>query len=136
MHNGKPTPAVVQVTKQAFAYAFNRVTGEPLWPIREKKVAASKVPGEKMAKTQPFPTKPAPYDMQGLTIDDLINYTPELREKAVKAIADYEIGPLFLPPLHRDNNLGKKGALWCPGDVGGVNIDGPAAGILQAASCT
>ena len=109
-HNGKPVPAVVQVTKQAFAYAFNRVTGEPLWPIIEKQVAASKVPGEKMAKTQPFPTKPAPYDMQGLTIDDLIDYTPELREKAVDAVPKYEIGPLFLPPLHRDNDLGKKGA--------------------------
>ncbi|MBC7983375.1 MAG: PQQ-binding-like beta-propeller repeat protein, partial [Candidatus Obscuribacterales bacterium] len=137
--NGKTVPAVVQVTKQAFAYAFNRVTGEPLWPIFEKPVAASKVPGEKMATTQPFPTKPAAYDMQGLTHDDLINFTPELREKAIKAVSDYEIGPLFLPPLHRDNNLGKKGSLWCPGDVGGVNIDGPAAadpntGILYVTS--
>jgi quinoprotein glucose dehydrogenase len=137
--NGKTVPAVVQVTKQAFAYAFNRVTGEPLWPIVEKPVAASKIPGEKMAATQPFPTKPAPYDMQGLTHDDLINFTPELREKAIKAVSDYEIGPLFLPPLHRDNNLGKKGSLWCPGDVGGVNIDGPAAadpnsGILYVTS--
>jgi glucose dehydrogenase len=137
--NGKNVPAVVQVTKQAFAYAFNRETGEPLWPIVEKPVAASKVPGEKLAKTQPFPTKPAPYDMQGLTHDDLIDYTPELRQKAIKAVSEYEIGPLFMPPLHRDNNIGKKGSLWCPGDVGGVNIDGPAAadpasGILYVTS--
>jgi glucose dehydrogenase len=137
--NGKTVPAVVQVTKQAFAYAFNRETGKPLWPIVEKKVAASKVPGEKMAKTQPFPTKPKPYDMQGLTFDDLIDFTPELREKAIKSVSEYEIGPLFLPPLHRDNKLGKKGSLWCPGDVGGVNIDGPAAadptsGILYVTS--
>jgi quinoprotein glucose dehydrogenase len=137
--NGKTVPAVVQVTKQAFAYAFNRVTGEPLWPIIEKPVAASKIPGEKLSKTQPFPTKPAPYDMQGLTNDDLIDFTPELREKAIKAVSDYEIGPLFMPPLHRDNDLGKKGSLWCPGDVGGVNIDGPAAadpesGILYVTS--
>jgi glucose dehydrogenase len=137
--NGKKVPAVVQVTKQAFAYAFNRETGKPLWPIVEKKVAASKVPGEKMAKTQPFPTKPKAYDMQGLTHDDLIDFTPELREKAIKAVSEYEIGPLYLPPLHRDNNTGKKGALWCPGDVGGVNIDGPAAadptsGILYVTS--
>jgi glucose dehydrogenase len=137
--NGKKVPAVVQVTKQAFAYAFNRETGKPLWPIVEKKVAASKIPGEKLAKTQPFPTKPKAYDMQGLTIDDLIDFTPELREKAVKAVSEYEIGPLFLPPLHRDNNLGKKGSLWCPGDTGGVNIDGPAAadptsGILYVTS--
>jgi glucose dehydrogenase len=137
--NGKDVPAVVQVTKQAFAYAFNRVTGEPLWPIEEKPVPASKVPGEKMAKTQPFPTKPKAYDMQGLTHDDLIDFTPELRQKAIQAVSQYEIGPLFLPPLHRDNNEGKKGSLWCPGDVGGVNIDGPAAadpttGILYVTS--
>ena len=137
--NGKDVPAVVQVTKQAFAYAFNRVTGEPLWPIVEKPVPASKVPGEKLAKTQPFPTKPAAYDMQGLTHDDLIDFTPELRQKAIQAVSQYEIGPLFMPPLHRDNNLGKKGSLWCPGDVGGVNIDGPAAadpttGILYVTS--
>jgi quinoprotein glucose dehydrogenase len=137
--NGKNVPAVVQVTKQAFAYAFNRETGEPLWPIVEKPVPASKIPGEKMAATQPFPTKPAAYDMQGLTHDDLIDYTPELREKALKIIEPYEIGPLFLPPLHRDNTTGKKGSYWCPGDVGGVNIDGPAAadptaGILYVTS--
>ncbi|GAB1269125.1 glucose/quinate/shikimate family membrane-bound PQQ-dependent dehydrogenase [Aurantivibrio infirmus] len=137
--DGKKIPAVVQVTKQAFAYAFNRETGEPLWPFEEKPVPASKVPGEKLAKTQPFPTKPAAYDMQGLTHDDLVDYTPELRAQAIEAISDYEIGPLFTPPLHRDNDMGKKGSLWCPGDVGGVNIDGPAAadpetGILYVTS--
>lgn len=137
--NGKTIPAVVQVTKQAFAYAFNRETGKPLWPIVERKVPASLIPGEKLSKTQPFPTKPKPYDMQGLTHDDLIDFTPELREKAIKAVSEYQIGPLFNPPLHRDNPLGKKGALWCPGDVGGVNIDGPAAadpttGILYVTS--
>jgi quinoprotein glucose dehydrogenase len=130
--NGKSVPIVVQVTKQAFAYAFDRVSGKPLWPIAEKKVPASKVPGEKLAKTQPFPSKPKPYDMQGLTPEDLVDYTPELRAKALKIISDYEVGPLFQPPLHRDNNLGKKGSLWCPGDVGGVNIDGPAAADPEA----
>lgn len=137
--NGKTVPAVVQVTKQAFAYAFNRETGEPLWPIVEKPVPASKIPGEQLSKTQPFPTKPAPYDMQGLTHDDLIDFTPELRAKAIEAVSEYEIGPLFNPPLHRDNDMGKKGSLWCPGDIGGVNIDGPAAadpesGILYVTS--
>lgn len=126
-HDGRSVPAVVQVTKQAFAYAFNRETGEPLWPIVERAVPASRIPGEKLAATQPFPTKPAAYDMQGLTHDDLVDYTPELRRMAIEAIADYEIGPLFNPPLHRDNDLGLRGSLWCPGDVGGVNIDGPAA---------
>lgn len=137
--NGKKVPAVVQVTKQAFTYAFNRETGEPLWPIEEKPVPKSKIPGEKLSETQPFPTKPAPYDMQGLTHDDLIDFTPELRQKAIEAVSEYEIGPLFNPPLHRDNDMGKKGSLWCPGDVGGVNIDGPAAadpetGILYVTS--
>jgi len=137
--DGKTVPIVVQVTKQAFAYAFDRVSGKPLWPIQEKKVPVSKVPGEKLAKTQPFPTKPKPFDMQGLTPDDLVDYTPELRDKALKIVSEYEIGPLFQPPLHRDNKLGKKGSLWCPGDVGGVNIDGPAAadpetGILYVTS--
>jgi quinoprotein glucose dehydrogenase len=137
--DGKEVPAVVQVTKQAFAYAFNRVTGEPLWPIEEKPVPASKIPGEKMAATQPFPTKPAAYDLQGLTHDDLIDFTPTLRAEAIEAISEYEIGPLFLPPLHRENDQGLKGSLWCPGDVGGVNISGPAAadpetGVLYVTS--
>ncbi len=137
--NGKTVPAVVQITKQAFVYAFNRVTGEPLWPIEERPVPASKVPGEKLAKTQPFPTKPKPFDMQGLTHDDLIDFTPELRAEAIKAVAPFEIGPLFLPPLHRDNDQGLKGSLWCPGDGGGANIWAPPAadpesGVIYVAS--
>jgi len=128
MHNGKKIPAVAQVTKQAFTYAFNRETGEPLWPIEERPVPVSHIPGEKLSATQPFPTKPAAYDLQGLTEDDLIDFTPALRAQAVEILSEWEIGPLFTPPLHRDNDLGKRGALWCPGDVGGVNISGPAAG--------
>jgi glucose dehydrogenase len=126
--DGKKIPAVAQATKQSFTYVFNRETGEPLWPIEEKPVPASKIPGEKLAPTQPFPSKPAPYDLQGLTQDDLIDFTPELRQQAIDALAEWDIGPLFQPPLHRDNDLGLRGALWCPGDVGGVNISGPAAG--------
>ena len=136
---GKNVPIVAQTTKQSFVYAFNRLTGEPLWPIEEKQVPRSKVPGEKLSETQPFPTKPAPYDIQGLTVDGLIDYSDELRAKAVKNLEPYEIGPLFQPPLHRDNDMGKLAALWCPGDIGGVNIDGPAAadpetGILYVTS--
>ncbi|MEX1197983.1 MAG: PQQ-binding-like beta-propeller repeat protein [Pseudohongiellaceae bacterium] len=127
-HEGETVPAIAQVTKQAFTYVFNRVTGEPLWPIEERPVPQSHIPGEQLAETQPFPTKPAPFDMQGLTEDDLIDFTPELRQQALEAIQDYQIGPLFLPPLHRDNDLGKRAALWCPGDGGGANIPGPAAG--------
>ena len=126
--NGQTIPAVAQVTKQAFTYVFNRETGEPLWPIEERPVPQSMIPGEQLSATQPFPTKPAPYDLQGLTEDDLIDFTPELRAQAVEILSEWEIGPLFTPPLHSDNDIGKRGALWCPGDVGGVNISGPAAG--------
>ncbi|MEX2497042.1 MAG: PQQ-binding-like beta-propeller repeat protein [Woeseia sp.] len=137
--DGEEIPIVVQVTKQSFAYTFNRETGEPVWPIEERPVPASRMPGEKLSKTQPFPTRPAPYDIQGLTHDDLIDFTPELRNAAIGIVSDYAIGPLFNPPLHRDNDEGLKGALWCPGDIGGVNIDGPAVadpetGILYVTS--
>ncbi|ALO45357.1 PQQ-binding-like beta-propeller repeat protein [Pseudohongiella spirulinae] len=125
--NGRTVPILAQVSKQSFTYVFNRETGEPIWPIEERPVPQSKIPGEVLAATQPFPTKPAPYDMQGLTHDDLIDFTPELRQQAIEAISSFEIGPLFHPPLHRDNDLGYQGSLWCPGDIGGVNIDGPAA---------
>jgi quinoprotein glucose dehydrogenase len=137
--DGKEVPIVVQVTKQSFAYTFNRETGEPIWPIEERPVPASRIPGEKLSKTQPFPTKPAPYDIQGLTHNDLIDFTPELRQAAIEVVSDYAIGPLFNPPLHRDNDEGLKGSLWCPGDIGGVNIDGPAvadpeSGVLYVTS--
>ncbi|HEY5647318.1 MAG TPA: PQQ-binding-like beta-propeller repeat protein [Pseudomonadales bacterium] len=138
---GKIVPIVAQATKQSFVYAFNRVTGEPLWPIEEREVPASLVPGEQLAKRQPFPTRPAPFDIQGLTEDDLIDFTPELRRRAIEALEEFQIGPLFNPPLHRDNDLGKTAALWCPGDIGGVNIDAPVAadpetGILYVPSRT
>ena len=109
--DGVETPIVVQTTKQNFAYVFNRVTGEPIWPIEDKPVPVSDVPGEKLAATQPFPTKPAAYGMQGLTHDDLIDYTPELRAKAIEALKDHKIGPLFNPPLHRENEGLSRGLL-------------------------
>ncbi len=137
--NGVKTPIVVQTTKQNFAYTFNRETGEPIWPIEEKPVPASDIPGEKLSDTQPFPTRPAPFGLQGLTHDDLIDFTPELRAKAIEALKEYKIGPLFNPPLHRDNDLGYRGSYWCPGDGGGTNIDGPTVadpetGILYVSS--
>jgi len=124
-HNGETVPIIAQATKQAFTYVFNRLTGEPLWDIVDRPVPPSMIPGEQAAATQPFPTRPAPYEMQGLTYDDLIDFTPELYHEAVRIIRDYEIGPLFNPPLHRDNELGKIAAIWCPGDSGGVNITAP-----------
>jgi glucose dehydrogenase len=123
--NGETVPAAVQITKQAFVYAFNRLTGEPLWPFEYREVPASLIPGEHLSPVQPFPTRPAPYDMQGLTHDDLIDFTPELRAQAIDIISDFQIGPLFNPPLHTDNDLGKIAALWCPGDGGGSNITAP-----------
>ena len=137
--DGRNIPAVVQITKQAFAYAFNRDTGEPIWPIEERPVPASLIPGEQLAETQPFPTRPAPYDLQGLAEDELIDFTPELRREALAILEDFDYGPFFQPPLHRDNDRGKLGAIWCPGDVGGTNIDGtpaadPETGILYVTS--
>ena len=137
--DGVDTPILAQVTKQAFLYVLNRETGEPIWPIEERPVPASHIPGEHLSPTQPFPTWPEAYDMQGLSEHDLIDFTPELRRKAIEALADFEIGPLFQPPLHRDNDLGKRASLWCPGDVGGTNIDGvpaydPDTGIIYVTS--
>jgi quinoprotein glucose dehydrogenase len=97
--NGRTIKAVAQPTKQAFLYVFDRVTGEPIWPIEERPVPQGDVPGEKYSPTQPFPTRPAAYNRQGLAIDDLIDFTPELRAEAVKAIAQYRIGPIFTPPV-------------------------------------
>ncbi|MFT7471844.1 MAG: glucose dehydrogenase [Kiritimatiellia bacterium] len=138
---GRDVPAIAQATKQGFVYAFNRETGEPLWPMVERPVPNSRVPGEKLAPTQPFPTKPEPFELQGISINDLVDFTPELRRLAIEAVSEFEIGPLFNPPLHYDNELGKTAALWCPGGGGGANINGPAAadpesGILYVTSST
>ncbi len=97
--NGKTIKAVAQPTKQAFLYVFDRVTGQPIWPIEEKPVPQGDTPGEKYSKTQPIPSKPAAYNRQGLAVDDLIDFTPALRAEAVKAIEKYRIGPVFTPPV-------------------------------------
>src|SRR5678815_2930269 len=97
--NGRTIKAVAQPTKQAFLYVFDRVTGQPIRPIEERPVPQGDVPGEKYSPTQPFPTKPAAYDRQGLAVDDLIDFTPALRAEAMKAIEKYKIGPVFTPPV-------------------------------------
>jgi quinoprotein glucose dehydrogenase len=97
--NNRPVKAVAQPTKQAFLYVFDRVTGEPIWPIEERPVPKGDVPGEWYASTQPFPTKPPAFDRQGVAIDDLIDFTPELRQEAVKLVSRYKLGPLFTPPV-------------------------------------
>ena len=138
--DGEEIPALVQSSKQAFIYAFNRVTGEPIWPIEERPVPQSRVPTEQSSPTQPFPTRPAPYEMHGLTEDDLADYTPEIRARALELVSEWEYGPsLYLPPLHATNAEGKKGALFCPSQGGGTNIPGgtvadPETGIVYTAS--
>jgi glucose dehydrogenase len=125
---GRRIPGVFQATKQAFVYSFNRETGAPIWPIVDTPVPQSKVPGEKLAATQPFPTKPAPFDLQGRNESHLIDSTPELKARALDhAIKNDLFSPFFNPPVHRGNAEGKTKFMYCPADVGGVNITGPPA---------
>ncbi len=97
--NGQTVKAVAQPTKQAFLYVFNRVTGQPIWPIDEKPVEKGSVPGEWYSATQPFPSKPPAYDLQGFQLKDLIDFTPALRAQAEKAVSQYKLGPIFTPPV-------------------------------------
>ena len=123
--NGKPVKAVAQPTKQAWLYVFDRVTGQPIWPIEERPVEASNVPMEKTARTQPFVTKPPAYDRQGTSIDDLIDFTPELRAEAVKVVSRYKLGPLFTPPVVSRWD-GPMGTIMLPSTGGGANWPGGA----------
>src|SRR3990172_4878542 len=120
--DGKRTPIVVQATKQGFAYVFNRETGEPIWPMVEKPVPQSDLPTEKTAKTQPFPTKPAPCEHQGITQADLIDFTPELKAEALKVAKQFRMGPLFNPPSLADATDGTAGASVRPAGTGGGEI--------------
>ena len=97
--DGKSIKALAQPTKQCYLYVFDRVTGKPVWPIEEKPVPQGDVPGEWYSPTQPIPSKPPAYDRQGVTADDLIDFTPELHAEALKAVQKYRIGPLFTPPV-------------------------------------
>jgi quinoprotein glucose dehydrogenase len=97
--NGRAIKALAQPTKQSFLYVFDRVTGQPVWPIEERPVAKGDVPGEWYSPTQPFPTKPPAYDTQGTSVDDLIDWTPEIKAEALKVAAKYKLGPLFTPPV-------------------------------------
>jgi len=122
---------LAQVTKQGFVYAFDRATGAPIWPIEERPVPASDVPGEEAARTQPFPTRPAPFEAQGVTLNDLADFTPEIRAMAEQAVRGFRLGPLFTPPS-------TEGTLMRPGTTGGANWSGaavdPATGLLYVPS--
>ena len=137
--NGRRIKAIAQPTKQAFVYVFDRATGEPVWPIEERAVPQSDVPGEKTSATQPFPTKPPAFDRQGVSVDDLIDFTPELRAEAVKAIGQYKIGPLFTPAIVGKVG-GPFGTLMLPQTTGGANWQGgsfdPETGIMYIFSNT
>jgi quinoprotein glucose dehydrogenase len=117
--NGRRINAVAQVSKQAFVYVFDRRTGVPVWPIEERPVPQSSEPGEKTAPTQPFPTKPPPFDRQGLIDDDVIDFTPELKAQALQVLKQFDHGPLFTPPSLR-------GTVQIPGNVGGADWGGAA----------
>ena len=138
--DGRTVKAIAQPTKQGFVFVFDRATGEPVWPIEERPVAASDVPGERSAKTQPFPTKPPPFDRQGVSVDDLIDFTPELREQAVAIAANFRLGPIYTPPSLAEDPSGTRGTLMLPSATGGANWPGgaldPETGILYIYSKT
>ncbi|OFW13240.1 MAG: quinoprotein glucose dehydrogenase [Acidobacteria bacterium RIFCSPLOWO2_02_FULL_67_21] len=123
--NGRQIKALAQPTKQGWVYVLDRTTGEPVWPLEEREVEQSTVPGEKTSRTQPFVVKPPPFDRQGVSVDDLIDFTPELRAEAVKLVSRYKMGPLFTPPVV-STWPGPLATLMLPSTTGGVNWPGGA----------
>jgi len=123
--DGKLRKVAAQPTKQSFLYVLDRVTGKPIWPIEERPVPKGDVPGEWYSPTQPFPTKPPAYDRQGVTVDDLIDFTPALRAEALKVVSKYQLGPLFGPPM-MSKAEGPLGMIVMPGRQGGTNWPGGA----------
>jgi len=126
---GRRIKAVAQVTKQNFLFVFDRESGKPVWPIEDRPAPQSKVPGERSAATQPFPTRPAPIDIQGLRAEDLIDLTPGLKWEAQQLIAKYDYGTLYTPPTER-------GLVQVPGVAGGASWSGATfdaeSGLLYA----
>jgi quinoprotein glucose dehydrogenase len=124
--NGKPIKAVAVPSKEAFLYVFDRITGQPVWPIEERPVPQSDVPMEKTSPTQPFPTKPPAYARQAVTIDELIDFTPQLREEAKQLVSKYRLGPMFLPGVVSKAE-GPLAALTLGTAGGGTNWPGAGA---------
>ena len=125
--DGRPLDVVAVVTKQGWVVVFDRVTGAPVWPIEDRPVPASDVPGERVSPTQPFPTKPAPFAKQGFSEADVIDFTPELRRLALEELRRYRLGPMYMPPS-------LQGTVVMPGVIGGGGWGGgafdPATGVL------
>jgi quinoprotein glucose dehydrogenase len=117
--DGKRIDAVVQLTKQGFAFVFDRVTGKPVWPIEERPVPRSDVPGEASWPTQPIPTKPPPFEAQGVTLEDANDLTPEIKAAAQAELKKYRLGPVYTPPS-------LQGTVVLPGVIGGANWGGGA----------
>jgi quinoprotein glucose dehydrogenase len=131
----------MQVTKQAFVYTFDRETGEPIWDIEELPVPAGDVPGEWYSPTQPFPTKPAAFDRQGVSEDDLNDLTPEIKAAALEAVQGFRLADnLFSPPSLKNAEDGTQGTLALPSATGGANWEGaaldPETGMLYVPSRT
>jgi quinoprotein glucose dehydrogenase len=139
MIDGRLRQIVAQPTKQAWVYVFDRATGEPVWPIEERRVEQSDVPGEKSSPAQPFVMKPPPFDRQGVAIDDLIDFTPALHAEAVKHVARFKLGPIFTPPVV-SRWEGPLATLMLPNATGGANWQGgsfdPETGVLYIFSNT
>ncbi len=137
--NGKPIKAIGVPSKQGWIYTFDRMTGEPVWPIVERPVEKGNVPSEWYSPTQPFPTRPAPFDRQGVSEADLIDWTPELKAEALRIAGLHKIGPIFTPPIVM-NDGGKAGLLMLPNATGGANWEGgafdPETGIVYIFSTT
>ena len=136
---GKKIKALAQVNKSAFIFVFDRANGKPVWPIEERPVPQGHVPGEWYSPTQPFPTKPAPFDRQGVTENDLADYTPEIKAAALKVASQFVLGPIYTPPIVKDDG-GKAGTLQLPGAGGGANwmsasVD-PETGMIYIPSVT
>ena len=121
--DGKPVKALAQPTKQSILYVFNRVTGKPIWPIVERPAPKGDVPGEWYAPTQPIPTKPPFYGRNGFSVDDLIDFTPDLKQQALKSVSKYKLGPVFTPPVV-SNRKGPIATLIIGYPFGGTNWPG------------
>jgi glucose dehydrogenase len=137
--NGKRIKAVMQPNKNGYLYVLDRVTGEPVWPIVERPVPASRVPGEQAWATQPIPTKPPAFDRQGITEDDVIDFTPALRAEALTMLKQYVLGPLYTPPTMVVEG-GTRGTFTIPGAWGAANWHtgafDPETGMYYAVSLT